>query len=1163
MGISIETYRCRIGTFDVSRHFSCKFDNNRKQTFKSRTGTYNGIRRIFRILLLGLILSSSWEFDNKEFWKNQQKYTSNIWSVATASKPASFLVLGGQVSPSFSPILHLSIYDILAVHSAATVGRTQGVHLDKGFIVSTASHKKFSLFSDNNFYARYTYGNRSNKGIKLSHWNAGSAHLENKVSEIENLISDFHPHLIGISEANLHKSHYRDNCKIADYELITSLTMNNETLQISRVVVYKHISLVAKVREDLMSDRFSSIWLEVGFPGRSKILVCNLYREWQYMGQADQSSLDISEQLARWILFLDQWEQALETGMECIVMGDFNLDFLSFNRTNVPSSSQAYKLKPLVQELFAKIVPHGVKQCVVGATRQGAAGQPDTGLDHVWTNTPGKMSQIHTRFSGSDHKVIFGVRYSKMIRSSTRYVKKRSYKNFDEAKFLEKIRGLSWWEVYRSEDVNEAVHLLTLKLNFILDEMAPVKTFQTNSKYCPWLSEETKVMMKERNKAQELASEIKTSENIKNFKSLRNRVANSLKNDKLKWQKAKLAKCNNESGKLWKNILGWLNWCSSGSPTKLYHKEQIVTAPPKLAEIMNNYFIDKVTSICQKLAVQTQDPLVTLQSIMKERTSVFSLACVHPDTVKKILLGLKNSKSSGVDNVDTYIIKLISHDILPVITHIVNLSIQQAKFPSMYKVAKVIPLFKKGDPLLAKNYRPVAILCILSKVIERVVFMQIVDYMSKNDLFHPNHHGFRANHSTTTAMIQMYDTWVQAVDRGELVGVCMLDMSAAFDVVDHDILLRKLKLYGFDDQSYNWMRDYLTGRTQAVYIDGSLSPFLPVNVGVPQGSILGPLCYVLYTNDLPETVLDTRSHVHWTKLSTHCEECGGLCCFADDSTYSVSSHSQDDLQHKLNTRYNILSSYMGNNKLKLNDDKTHLLIMTTNQKRRILNVGIKVDTPTEQIGPIKSEKLLGVEIQDDLKWSSYILHSEKSLIKQLSTRLNALRLISYVASFKVRLMVANGIFASKLIFQICLWGGTEEYLLSALQVAQNKAARFVTRNDRYTSVHELLRQCGWLSVKQLVFYHSVILIFKTIQTKYPRYIYSKLASQFPYNTRLAQTDSVRMGTNFRSKLELTEKSFMNRATISYNLLPQELRAVSKIETFKIKLKQWVKEHVNI
>ena len=252
-----------------------------------------------------------------------------------------------------------------------------------------------------------------------------------------------------------------------------------------------------------------------------------------------------------------------------------------------------------------------------------------------------------------------GVRFAKIIKNKTRYVKKRTYKNFDEQEFLEEIRKISWWDVYSTIDVNEAVRLLSMKVNFILNRMAPVRNFQTTTKYC-------------------------------------------------------------------------------------------------------------------------------------------SLSFVHPDAVRKIILGLKNSKSCGVDNIDTYVLKLMIDDILPAVTHIVNLSIQNSVFPSQYKVAKVIPLLKKDDPLEPKNYRPVAILPILSKVIERVIFVQIIEYMNTKEYFHPNNNGFRAHHSTSTAMIQMYDSWVQAVDKGEL-GVCMLDMLAAFDVVDHDILLSKLKLYEFDE----------------------------------------------------------------------------------------------------------------------------------------------------------------------------------------------------------------------------------------------------------------------------------------------------------------------------------------------------------------------------
>ena len=933
--------------------------------------------------------------------------------------------------------------------------------------------------------------------------------------------------------------------------------MDNVSLKTSRVVVYKHTSLVAKVREDLMSEWFSSIWLEVGFPGRRKFLVCNLYREWQYMGQGDASSLDMSEQLARWIILLEQWEKALDSGKECVVMGDFNLDFLSFN------SSQACRLKPLIDELLVRVVPHGVRQCVVGPTRQGRMGQVDSGLDHVWTNTPGKMSPIYTKYFGSDHKVIMGVRYASMVTTGTRYVKKRSFKEFEESDFLHRVRSTSWWEVYRSTDTDEAVNIFTNKVNYILDQVAPMKTFQVRTKYCPWLSIETKELIKERNKAQAIFSENKTDFNFNKFKNIRNKVTNALKKEKLQWQKQKLKSCNKDPGMLWKNVLGWLNWSSSGSPSKLYYAGEMVSSPGKLAYIMNNFFVSKISSIRQNLQPPADNPLRTLKKITEGSTARFTLACIHPDAVRKIICGLKNSKASGVDGIDTYILKLMVDDVLPVITHIVNLSIQQGVFPTMYKQAKVIPLLKKGDPLEPKNYRPVALLCIVSKVIERAIFLQIVEHMNTQGLFHPNHHGFRAGHSTTTAMIQMYDNWVQAVDKGDLVGVCMLDMSAAFDVVEHSILLEKLKLYGFDAGALKWMKNYLSGRTQAVYVDGALSSFLDVNIGVPQGSILGPLCYILYTNDLPETVFDSSSHVHWSKLSTHCGDCGSLCCFADDSTYSISNKSQELLKQKLNEKYKIMASYMCDSRLKLNDDKTHLLIMTTRNRRKLPSMDIQINATTEEIKPIKSEKLLGIIIQEDLKWTEYIQNHDKSLIKQLSARVSALKLVSKFSTFKVRLMVANGIFISKLIFQISLWGGAAEYLLDSLQIVQNKAARFVTRRGIYTPRSELLKHCGWLSVRQLVIYHSVILIHKTILTKAPRYIYDKLSSEFPYNTRLAESEALRMGPEFQAKLEITRRSFMHRGTSYYNLLPADLRKVRKLEDFKVKVKTWVADNFSI
>ena len=158
------------------------------------------------------------------------------------------------------------------------------------------------------------------------------------------------------------------------------------------------------------------------------------------------------------------------------------------------------------------------------------------------------------------------------------------------------------------------------------------------------------------------------------------------------------------------------------------------------------------------------------------------------------------------------------------------------------------------------------------------------------------------------------------------------------------------------------------------------------------------------------------------------------------------------LEQKLNDKYTAMANYMNSNRLKLNDEKTHLLIMTTGQKQKLMNIAVKISTIGGEIKPIRTEKLLGIHIQNDLKWTEYIQNNEKSLIRQLNTRLNALKQISSVASFKTRLMIANGIFSTKLIFQISLWGGAANYLISSLQIIQNKAARVVSKRDKYTPI---------------------------------------------------------------------------------------------------------------
>ena len=407
----------------------------------------------------------------------------------------------------------------------------------------------------------------------------------------------------------------------------------------------------------------------------------------------------------------------------------------------------------------------------------------------------------------------------------------------------------------------------------------------------------------------------------------------------------------------------------------------------------------------------------------------------------------------------------------------------------------------------------------------------------------------------------MYANWVEAAEQDKITAVVMLDLSAAFDLVDKEILIEKLKLYGLEESSASWMDSYLSGRNQQVYLDGELSKSLPVNIGVPQGSILGPILYCILVNDLPELAhnhaTDDHSPSFW---NNHCNTCGGISCFADDSTLSVSSSDPELLTGKIEEKYEEITEYMASNRLVLNSDKTHLLVMASRKKhKKNGDYGIYLNTGSEIISPQAHEKLLGCTISSDFTWNEHLVNSESSLQRQLTSRINALRKISHSASFETRKMIANGIVMSRIIYVIQVWGGTKDYLIKTLQILQNKAARFVTKLDIFTSQKTLLLQCGWLSVQQLVEYHSLVLVFKSKLEKKPVFLQKYLSKPFNYRTRASSTGCIVL--NEKTTSDISKDSFLLKSTKMWNLLPPHIKQAATHQEFKWKVKAWIKLNV--
>ena len=283
---------------------------------------------------------------------------------------------------------------------------------------------------------------------------------------------------------------------------------------------------------------------------------------------------------------------------------------------------------------------------------------------------------------------------------------------------------------------------------------------------------------------------------------------------------------------------------SNSTPQSILNSDkEITTSFKEIAEIMNLHFVDKVHLLRDRSkSVPTIEPVERLRSWLRSRPGPplpnFELKPINLITLRKLIKNMKGGKSCGSDYIDSYCLKLAAPLIEDALLHLVNLSINTNVFPKLWKHQMIFPQHKKGEKHLAKNYRPVSHLVEIGQLVEKVVQLQIVDHFRKNNLFHENHHGGLAHHSTCTALVQIYDILLRSSEDKKISAALLLDQSAAYDLLDHRILLEKLKLYGFNENGLNWIKSYLSGRSQTVHVQTQQSAVTALgDHGTPQGSV--------------------------------------------------------------------------------------------------------------------------------------------------------------------------------------------------------------------------------------------------------------------------------------------------------------------------------------
>jgi hypothetical protein len=963
--------------------------------------------------------------------------------------------------------------------------------------------------------------NLINNGLSMFHSNINS--MNANFDELKSLfqMSNHKFSIIAVSETYF-KCTPPDYFQLPGYQFVYR---NRVDKRKGGVGIYASNKIKYKIRSDLnaiSTSSFESFYIEVEMEKGKNIIVGVIYKP-------PENSIDS---------FNTDFDHILKTisreNKISYLLGDYNIDLLKESSDRQTSDF----INIIYSSSFYPTVNKPTR-----ITRTSA-----TIIDNIITNSTANHQSGIFIADISDHLPVFVNTDIKLdgnnhnTSNKTKPEPKRQFTEDNINLLRKRLSTVNWTQVLNCEtdDVNTMYNNFTNKFTNLYDECIPIKKINRRKKNqeskSPWITKGLLKSINHKNKLYKSFLKHRTAVKQEIYKTYRNKLNSLIRKAKRSYFTNKLNNYKNNMRSTWKVLKNILNKNKTSNYATRFrdNNNKVYTDPIDITNGFNDFFVNIGPSLAKSINSIPGIDYSTYLSMSKiKHNGSMLLSPITEFEILKLINGLDSNKSPGHDGLGSFLIKKVAQTILKPLEIIFNESISTGIVPGSFKVAKVIPLYKKDDSELFSNYRPVSVLPILSKVLERLVFNRCMSYLDHHNILYKRQYGFRKNHSTYMAVIDLVNKITDAVNNDNFTAGVFLDLSKAFDTIDHSILLDKLYHYGFRGLSYQWFEDYLTNRKQFVYYNGVSSEKKNIICGVPQGSILGPLLFILYVND-----------IHLVANSID------VISFADDTNLFYSHDQFDVIENVLNNELSNVNQWFQVNKLSVNVQKTNYMLLGTVKNTKseyhlqlYLDSGINSERKTA-LEKVSSTKFLGLQIDQNITWKEHI----DNIVKTCSRNVGVINKIKNFLPSEALYTLYCSLILPYLNYGILAWGCACSSYINRIFKIQKRALRIISRSDHRSSTHPLLIRYNALSVKDMYTLELATFMYKHENCILPSVfddLFTKHSDIHGLNTR--NKDHLRLP--FVRKV-FCEKSIKYAAIKVWNSVDNNIKSSSSVNQFR-------------